>query len=405
MTHHNDYDPMGRLARQRVYKTHQRHHDVINRSYRYNTQDQVISQQDQHRGSRHYQYSLRDQLIGITQQRPSQPPEQAAHYTFDPAGQLIDLVEAAPRTHSGLDIQPKSTQWSAMPDKARQAHQTEQSQTPHAETSPVSQGRLLRQSDKHYQFDASGNRTDQWRGKGQCIHTHYRYNATNTLQEVVETTDQLETRATFTYDALGRRISKEVRQTQRPSGRLKAHYRHGFLWQGDVLLQEKRTRLWAEENDFSAFEDSQRFDNTHKPQPSVELYRTLYLHEPNSFRPLLQLHQPAMKAEKVLYYHLDRVGTPLELTNRYGDVVWQAHYRGFCRAKVVNEPEVHNPIRFQGQYADEELGLHYNRFRYYDPASGQFTQQDPIGLAAVPRICMNTPATRWAGLIRWGSMK
>ena len=27
-----------------------------------------------------------------------------------------------------------------------------------------------------------------------------------------------------------------------------------------------------------------------------------------------------------------------------------------------------------------ETGLHYNRFRYYDPWTGQFTQQDPIGL-------------------------
>ncbi|MBA55202.1 MAG: hypothetical protein CMK89_12175 [Pseudomonadales bacterium] len=35
---------------------------------------------------------------------------------------------------------------------------------------------------------------------------------------------------------------------------------------------------------------------------------------------------------------------------------------------------------FQGQYWDEETGLHYNRFRYYDPGTGQFTQQDPIGL-------------------------
>ena len=39
-----------------------------------------------------------------------------------------------------------------------------------------------------------------------------------------------------------------------------------------------------------------------------------------------------------------------------------------------------NNLRFQGQYWDEETGLHYNRFRYYDPGTGQFTQQDPIGL-------------------------
>ena len=28
----------------------------------------------------------------------------------------------------------------------------------------------------------------------------------------------------------------------------------------------------------------------------------------------------------------------------------------------------------------EETGLYYNRFRYYDPETGQYTQQDPIGL-------------------------
>ncbi|MCX2795834.1 EndoU domain-containing protein, partial [Microbulbifer thermotolerans] len=41
---------------------------------------------------------------------------------------------------------------------------------------------------------------------------------------------------------------------------------------------------------------------------------------------------------------------------------------------------IEQPIRFQGQYYDEETGLHYNRFRYYDPEVGAFTQQDPIGL-------------------------
>ena len=27
------------------------------------------------------------------------------------------------------------------------------------------------------------------------------------------------------------------------------------------------------------------------------------------------------------------------------------------------------------------MSLYYNRFRYYDPETGQYTQQDPIGLA------------------------
>lgn len=40
-----------------------------------------------------------------------------------------------------------------------------------------------------------------------------------------------------------------------------------------------------------------------------------------------------------------------------------------------------NPLRFQGQYYDEESGLHYNRCRYYEPESGRYISADPIGLA------------------------
>jgi RHS repeat-associated protein len=41
---------------------------------------------------------------------------------------------------------------------------------------------------------------------------------------------------------------------------------------------------------------------------------------------------------------------------------------------------IQNPIRFQGQYFDEETGLHYNRYRYYDPEAGRFISSDPIRL-------------------------
>lgn len=38
------------------------------------------------------------------------------------------------------------------------------------------------------------------------------------------------------------------------------------------------------------------------------------------------------------------------------------------------------PWRFQGQYEDDEIGLYYNRFRYYSPELGGYISQDPIGL-------------------------
>ncbi|OZP45274.1 hypothetical protein CIG37_17360 [Serratia marcescens] len=37
-------------------------------------------------------------------------------------------------------------------------------------------------------------------------------------------------------------------------------------------------------------------------------------------------------------------------------------------------------MRYAGQYQDDESGLHYNLFRYYEPEVGRFTTQDPIGL-------------------------
>ncbi len=52
---------------------------------------------------------------------------------------------------------------------------------------------------------------------------------------------------------------------------------------------------------------------------------------------------------------------------------------------------VAQPLRFQGQYADAETGLHYTRHRYYSPAEGRFVHQDPIRLAGGDNVAAYAP--------------
>ncbi|MFK7671921.1 RHS repeat-associated core domain-containing protein, partial [Pseudomonas lundensis] len=51
------------------------------------------------------------------------------------------------------------------------------------------------------------------------------------------------------------------------------------------------------------------------------------------------------------------------------------------RSEWAQRQGLTNPIRFQGQYHDHETGLHYNRYRYYDPRVGRFISKDPISYA------------------------
>jgi len=88
-----------------------------------------------------------------------------------------------------------------------------------------------------------------------------------------------------------------------------------------------------------------------------------------------------LEQAEVYYYHLDHLGTPQELTNAKGDLVWSVTYRAYGNVVQQQVAEIDNPLRFQSQYHDPETGLHYNRHRYYNPNTGRFITPDPIGLA------------------------
>ncbi|WP_347331538.1 RHS repeat-associated core domain-containing protein [Marinimicrobium locisalis] len=191
--------------------------------------------------------------------------------------------------------------------------------------------RLTLQGDRKFRYDARGNLIEERRGKGGKLLTKYHYNLANQLVKVERDGQSTE----YRYDPLGRRIAKRAGEQETR-----------FLWAADQMVRES----------------------------SGEQTKT-YIYEPESFRPLALVQNG-----EIYHYHLDHLGTPRELTSETGDLVWKARYKTYGNAAIQAVDEVDNPIRFQGQYFDEETGLHYNRHRYYNPETGQFTTQDPIGL-------------------------
>ncbi|XHF32748.1 DUF6531 domain-containing protein [Pseudomonas chlororaphis] len=201
--------------------------------------------------------------------------------------------------------------------------------------------RLLMQGDRHYDYDAFGNLIRERRGRAQTLVTEYRYDSQHRL---IGLTRPDGTSATYQYDAFGRRIRKTVDgQTTE------------FFWQGDHLIAES----------------------------SPTQHRS-FIYEPGTFRPLAMLDGKGPKRACPFYYQIDHLGTPQELTDYSGDIVWSAKYSAYGKVtslELATEDYLNQPLRFQGQYFDDESGLHYNRHRYYDPDVGRYLTPDPVKLA------------------------
>jgi RHS repeat-associated protein len=176
-----------------------------------------------------------------------------------------------------------------------------------------------------YGYDANGNITS-------INNRTFIYDLSNQLIRVEDNGTPI---AQYVYNGIGQRIKKNAQGSVRVF-----HYNHlGYLIS----------------------------ETTETGQTLVE-----YIYLGNKLLALIQ-------GEQVYYFHNDHLGTPQVLTNDNGSIAWKATYAPFGEAQVLIET-VKNPFRFMGQYYDQETGLHYNYFRYYDPKTGRYITPDPIGL-------------------------
>ncbi|MCX5072926.1 DUF6531 domain-containing protein [Streptomyces sp. NBC_00513] len=80
----------------------------------------------------------------------------------------------------------------------------------------------------------------------------------------------------------------------------------------------------------------------------------------------------------------DLVGTPTELIDESGNVAWHERSTLWGITTWAAKSTAYTPLRFPGQYADPETGLHYNYFRHYDPENARYLTPDPLGLTPAP---------------------
>ena len=161
------------------------------------------------------------------------------------------------------------------------------------------------------------------------------------------------------------------------------------MWEGDTLAFECRDRERHGRSTHYVFEPG-----TFVPVAQavsnhvVELIpQPVYVFPYDIDKDPVWQHKPTPKPfDALAWYQCDHLGTPMDLTGEDGEIAWRGTYKAWglaeeTRSDKAKWADIRNPLRFQGQYWDVETGLHYNRYRYYDPNLGRFIGKDPIGYA------------------------
>ena len=161
-------------------------------------------------------------------------------------------------------------------------------------------------------------------------------------------TSRGDTRLTFVYDYMGRRIEKKV-------------------FTGEVLTRHLRF-VYSE---YKLIEELDALNN------NATLRR--YTWQPNDVGLDVPLSAFDLAENKTYFYHTDANKNVTELTDSEGTVVAHYEYSPFGMVtKLSGDYAATNPFRFSCEYYDSETGLVYYNYRYYDPQLGRWLSRDPI---------------------------
>jgi RHS repeat-associated protein len=314
------YDAMDRLIEQRISGTSptaEVTRTLVERKWSYDALGRVTEIQDGRWGTTAYRYDRIDQLL------ESRRGSLREIFAYDAAGSLRKVL-------SGFEAQSSETsEWEISPGNLLQRTET-------AKYSYDKRGRRVVKLDLRAREHAGA----------EAERTEYKWDCRDRLREVVRPDGS---RVCFSYDAFGRRVRKELIA----AGAEAAEQVVDFVWDGDELAA-----------------DMERTRGTR-----------VFVHDPETFVPLLQAEQG-----QVFAVVNDHLGMPKELVSSDGRVAWSAAHSAWGQVVEVWRDEVsglkrpvESPFRLLGQYADDETGLCYTRFRYFDAEVGRWCSPDSLG--------------------------
>ena len=318
------------------------------------------------------------------------------HYTYDPLGQLLSAVQ--PGLVERFAFDPAGNMVVPASDGAM----------------PIIKGDRLEQfGDIRYDYDEQGNtvrKRKQPPGReASWSDLQLQYDAENRISQTCKTDHLTRYRAQYFYDAYSRRIAKRVQHEQwsnkqnlaTDSAATDTMTTTFFVWDGDAMVQElsqHETITYVYEPDSfvplaSVMSTTPLLINT-IPLQAVEisnsscnvkiadkqLESTSKKFSKDALPP--QESQAQLWAnDSISHYNCDHLGTPRELLDDRGALIWAARYNAWGGLTKVDFEINFQALRFQGQYQDKETGLHYNYSRFYDFETGKYLTQDLMGLS------------------------
>jgi len=272
--------------------------------------------------------TLKRQYDPCGRERAQASPYHTHHMTYDMSGNLLSIKENETlRTHTYDKLHQLITE--THPQSAKYTYDTRYNRI-EKNKDPIEINTLDELCSCGYDMRGNLIRKDQ---------THYTYDALNQLIEATNT----HSRITITYDPLGRRLSKTVKNLQEGE---RNEWTEHYLWDGPHELGV-----------FTPYGMENLKVLGEKELPvSIELRGKAYT-------PLLDV-QGSVR-------HL--------IDPRYNTIASSTHYTAFGQELPSSEAPLPNPWRYASKRWDPELGLSYFDARYFDPELARWLTPDPAG--------------------------